>query len=240
MSLFLLFSLDCHFLKLVCVFFSLVCNFLSLRITFCYFFHCAATFYHLNVYFLIKLFWKFYLNVSGLVKYDPMRPSSYLPLPKELKAKQGYLNTQNDDEKCFLWSILASLHPVQNGNNLARVSKYQEYERELNMSGIQYPVDIGKFEHQNNISVNVYGYEDKKIFPLRITTVNIARHHVNLLSITVGKTSHYVLVKDLSRLVSRQYNNNYHKKYFCQYCLHVCMREEVLKSHFERCKLHGG
>ena len=34
------------------------------------------------------------------------------------------------------------------------------------MSGIQYPVDIkdiGKFEHQNNISVNVYGYEDKNM-----------------------------------------------------------------------------
>ena len=33
------------------------------------------------------------------------------------------------------------------------------------MSGIQYPVDIkdiGKFKHQNSISVNVYGYEDKK------------------------------------------------------------------------------
>ena len=35
------------------------------------------------------------------------------------------------------------------------------------MSGIQYPVDIkgiSRFEHQNNISVNVYGYKDKKIF----------------------------------------------------------------------------
>ena len=45
--------------------------------------------------------------------------------------------------------------------------KYQEYERELNMSGIRYPVDIkhtGKFEHQNDISVNVYGCEDEKIF----------------------------------------------------------------------------
>ena len=42
------------------------------------------------------------------------------------------------------------------------------------MSGIQYPVDIkdiGKFENQNNITVNVYGCEDKKIFPLRITTL---------------------------------------------------------------------
>ena len=65
------------------------------------------------------------------------------------------------------------------------------------MSGIQYPAeikDIGKFEHQNNISVNVYGY-----FPLRITTVTVARDHLNLLYIIAGEKSHYVLVKDVSR-----------------------------------------
>ena len=84
---------------------------------------------------------------------------------------------QNNDEKCFLWSILALLHPVQWRNSPHRFSKYQEYEHELNMSGIQYPTDIkdiGKFEHQNNISVNVHGYEDKKIFPLHITTMTVA------------------------------------------------------------------
>ena len=108
------------------------------------------------------------------------------------------------------------------------------------MSGIQYLADIkdiGKFQHQNNISVNVYRCEDKKIFLLHITTMAIARYHLNLLYITASKTSHYVLVKDLSRLVSSQYNNNYHKKYFCQYCLHGCTIEEVLKNHLERCKL---
>ena len=122
-----------------------------------------------------------------------MRASSYSPLPKELKAKQGCLNIQNNDEKCFLWSILALLHPVQRINSPHRVSKYQEYESELDMSGIQHPVDIkdiDKFEHQNNISVNVYGYEDKKIFPLSITPMTVARHHVNLLYITADETSH--------------------------------------------------
>ena len=135
--------------------------------------------------------------VSGLVKYDLMRTSNYLSLSKELKAKQGYLNIENNDKKCFLWSILASLHPVQHRNQPDKVSKYQKYEHELNMSGIQYTVDIkdiGKFEHQNNISVNVYVCEHKKIFPLRITTVTTAKHHVNSLYITAGKTSHYVLV----------------------------------------------
>ena len=137
------------------------------------------------------------MNVSGLLKYNPKRVPSYLPLPKELKAKQGYLNIQNNDEKCFLWSILASLHPVQ--HNSYRVSKYQAYEHQLNMSGIEYSVDIKhivKFEHQNNISVNVYEYEDKKIFPLRITIMTVARHYVNLLYITAYETSHYVLVTE--------------------------------------------
>ena len=90
--------------------------------------------------------------------------------------------------------------------NSYRISKYQEYEHELGMSGIQYPVDIkgiGKFKHQSNIRINIYGNEDKKIFPLRITTLTVARDCLNLLYITAGETSHYVLVKELSRLISR-------------------------------------
>ena len=110
------------------------------------------------------------------------------------------------------------------------------------MSGIKYPVDIkdiSKFEHQNNVTVSVYGYKDKKIFLLHISTMTAARHHVNLLYITADKTSHYVLVKDLSRLVLRQYNNDNNKRYFCQYFLHGCISDEILKNHLERYKLHA-
>ena len=183
------------------------------------FLHYAKNFRHLNLHFSDKVL--FY--VSGLVRYDPIRPSSYLPLPKELKTKCGCVNIKNNDEKLFLWSILASLHPVQCRNHLDRVSKYQGYQHELNMSGIQYPVnikDINIFEYQNKISVNVYGYEDKNISPLRTSTMTAAIHRMNLLYITAGETSHYALLKDLSRLILRQFNNHNNKKYFCQYCLH--------------------
>ena len=145
----------------------------------------------------ILLFLKVYLNVlfyvSGQVKDDSKRASSYLPLPKELKGKQWCLSIQNNDKKCFLWSILESLHPIQCRNNPLIVSKYQKYEHELNMFGIQYHIDIkdiSKFEHQNNISVNAYGYKNKKIFPLRITSVTVARHHLNFFCITAGEKSH--------------------------------------------------
>ena len=66
-----------------------------------------------------------------------MRASSYLSLAKELKVKRGCLNIQNNNKKCFLWSILASLHPVQRRNDPDRVTKYQEYESELNMYGVK-------------------------------------------------------------------------------------------------------
>ena len=80
--------------------------------------------------------------------------------------------------------------------------------------------------------------ENKKIFLLRITNMAVARHRMNLLYITAGETSHYILVKDLSRLVLRQYSNHDNKKYFYQYCLNDSTGEEVLRHHLERCKLH--
>ena len=122
-----------------------------------------------------------------------MRASSYLPLLKELKAKRGCLSIQNNDEKYFLWSILASLHPVQYRNSQHRVPKYQEHERDLYMSGIQYPIDIKDINKLNSKTILVLmlmGKKIKKILSLSITTITAARHHVNLLYITAGETSH--------------------------------------------------
>ncbi|XP_033758184.1 SH3 domain-containing protein C23A1.17-like [Pecten maximus] len=63
-----------------------------------------------------------------------------------------------------------SLHPNHKVPEL--VTNYLPYEQELDMTGIQYPMTISqveKFERQNNISVNVFGYEDKDIFPMYVT-----------------------------------------------------------------------
>ena len=73
------------------------------------------------------------------------------------------------------------LHPPACDAN--RVTKYIPYEAELNMEGIEYPVkikDIERFEKQNDISVNVFGYEKKKVFPLRISEEKDRQHQVNL------------------------------------------------------------
>ncbi|KAF8791646.1 Carboxylesterase 1E like protein [Argiope bruennichi] len=45
-------------------------------------------------------------------KYDPLNASSYIDLPKELKSKKAIINVKNNDNKCFMWSILSAIHPV--------------------------------------------------------------------------------------------------------------------------------
>jgi len=70
----------------------------------------------------------------------------------------------------------------------------------LNFDGIRFPMklkDIKKFEQQNpQISMNVLGYEDKKIFPLRISEMAEREREVNLLLL---EDKHFVLINDLSR-----------------------------------------
>jgi len=66
--------------------------------------------------------------------------------------------------------MLFGIHAVQRGDHRERVSKY---ENELIMDGIEHPVkirDIDRFERLNgNISVSVFGLDEKTVFPMRIT-----------------------------------------------------------------------
>lgn len=72
------------------------------------------------------------------------RPIGYMELPDTLKNSKAILNIKNSDQKCFLWSVLAALHPVHGKNNPNRVSHYTPFVDELNMSGISYPVQIAQ------------------------------------------------------------------------------------------------
>lgn len=116
------------------------------------------------------------------VKYSLVTGSSHLDLPPKLRFSGELLNIQNEDNKCFLWSILVALHPVQ--RHPERVANYIQYENTLNFLGIDFPVTfskVEKFEKQNNLSINVFGYEDGQIFPLYLTKMGNNCTEMNLL-----------------------------------------------------------
>ena len=129
------------------------------------------------------------------------------------------------------------------------------------MGGIEYLVAISslnRFEKQNLISINIYGidkssdrqaYEEEeeelpekeqwKVFPMRITKMKNARDHVDLLYISNEDGDfHYVLIRDLERLVGVQISKSNRKKHICRYCLHACTTNEILQKHLERCQEH--
>ena len=45
-----------------------------------------------------------------MAKYVPLKGSQYIDLPPKVKNSKAVINIQNDDDKCFLWSVLAYLY----------------------------------------------------------------------------------------------------------------------------------
>ena len=73
------------------------------------------------------------------VEYIPLAGSSFIPLLSTIAKKKAVLNIQNSDQKCFLWSVLAALHPVAWNQNPNRISHYRQYANELNTNNLEFP-----------------------------------------------------------------------------------------------------
>ena len=164
--------------------------------------------------------WEFRSKVQldlHTVDYDPMRAARHIPIPKKLADKKFITNMENDDNKCFLWSVLRAINPKK--KNRERTDKeLKKKEGSVNMEGKDYPVrlkDITKFEKQNpTISVTVLGYIDwGKVYPLRNSEYVFDRKHVVvLILIEEDEVNHYCLVKSLSRLLTSQVSKHKEKK----------------------------
>ncbi|CAC5357663.1 unnamed protein product [Mytilus coruscus] len=171
------------------------------------------------------------------VKYTPISGSSYMKLPSKLYSSHSITNIKNEDRKCFLWSVLAALHPVE--RNLDRVSHYMKYEDSLNLTGIDFPVSLPKFEKfekQNNLSINVFGWEDGEIFPLYMTKMSNGSNEIDLLYLSDGKYSHYCWIKNLSRFLGYTHNKSHTKLHYCHRCLHGFIRQDLLDAHRPYCE----
>lgn len=181
----------------------------------------------------------------GCAKYDPIGGGAHMSLPKYIKNKKAIINIINNDEKCFVYSVLAHLHPrpVQSNANLS--SKYLQFESELCLDGIQFPVQINqipKFEAQNpliGINVLCLDEDDNCVVPLYSSKYNQRVHQINLfltsgLDVNGKVTIHYTLVKSLSKLL---FDRTKHGKkcYPCMYCLHRFSKPEYLERHLPEC-----
>ena len=184
-----------------------------------------------------------FVKVEKLVlhttRWEPVNAGSYIELPPALKNKKAIINMKNQDDKCFLWSVLRALNPKD--NHPERIDNDLKSKVDiLNMQGIQYPVNfrgIDRFESQNpEISITVLGYnKDERVNTLKVSKYTGSKHDIVLLLIKDGEKSHYCLVKNTSALLASQINNHKGTSNICLNCINGFKSKDSLNKHKEYC-----
>ena len=110
-----------------------------------------------------------YINVTT---YTPLHGSSYIELPTELRnPRKGLINIKNKDDECFRWCHIRNLNPqTEQPERIKKEDK--KMINELNYDGIDFPLSqkhYNKVEKQNNIRINVFGYEKGQPFLIHIS-----------------------------------------------------------------------
>ena len=191
--------------------------------------------------------WIFYKIIKlelHTASYRPLTGNTWIPLPKELADKKAIINMKNKDNKCFLHCVSRALNLTN--NHPERIDKELiEKEDDLNMKGIEYPVslkeDIDRFEKQNpEISITVLGFNEKdKVHFLRVSEHVYNREvHIILLLIERDEVKHYCLVKNPSRLLSKQISAHKEGTHICFRCLNPFWTHKSLEKHWEYCRNH--
>lgn len=178
------------------------------------------------------------MNIS---KYNPLRASKFIPLPKSIKMKNAVINIQNHDEACFAWAVTSAV--VAPEGPAHRTSSYPHYNTLFRFENLTFPIslkDIAIFEDLNNISINVYTletiYENNKsitevVGPLYYTK-NKQPVHVNLLLLSDDDGHfHYCYISNLSRLISQQLRRHNGSIHLCDGCLNFFNTENQLQYH---------
>ena len=135
-----------------------------------------------------------------MFRYHDKIASLYCKLRNLFCSSTSIVNKQNDDKYCFLWSVLAHKHKVD--NHRERVSHYKKHFHELNQGVIQFPMkikDIPTFESLKNLKIYVFelSANDKTLSPEYVYK-NFYDEQIDLLLYE----NHYCLITNLHNFCS--------------------------------------
>ena len=148
--------------------------------------------------------WRFDKNNSMTVyfyKTSEMDGRPYVKIPLRSNA---ILNIGINDKYCFLWSIIASLHPCNN-NRPNRVSNYKHYFNELNIQDFEFTngfecSDVHKVNEMNKLSVKTFElsfYQDQNQWKHKLKPIEVIKNDSDrVIDLAIYK-NHYALIKKL-------------------------------------------
>ena len=167
-------------------------------------------------------------------KTTEMNCSNYVKIPLR---SNGILNVENTDKYCFLWAVIAWLHPCEN-NHPNRVSNYRQYFSELNIQGFNFSKglkcsDVHRFNELNNLSVNIFElvfYQDQNQWKHKLIPFEISKNKSDRVIDLGIYINHFVLIKKLYVFLG-----DHNKKFICRQCLSSYTSENMLMKHKQKC-----
>ena len=103
---------------------------------------------------------------------------------------------------CFLWSHVRHINPSK--DHPQRIKKTdKKIAEKLDYDGIEFPVqekDFRKIEVKNNTCINVFGYENKLVFPIYVWDQEF-EDSMDLLLLVDDDKLHYVYIKEFDRFM---------------------------------------
>lgn len=171
-----------------------------------------------------------------ILKFTQFLATAYIKLPPFIIISHAILNVKNADNRCFIYSVLAALHPIKHGEHANRVSRYKPFEHELDTSGLSFQVslsDVRVFEQRNKLAINVFGY-NSKLYPLQLSSSSGIIINLLFLSDKSGN-SHYTLIKNLVKLMYKE-NKHHGNKYFCNHSLMRFQIQDRRDAHQRNCQ----
>ena len=136
------------------------------------------------------------------------------------------INIKSDDKYCFVWSILAILHPCHN-DHPNRVSNYKQCFNELDIDGFDFTngfkcSDVHKFEKLNNLSINIFElnfYQEKDKWKHNLFPIEISKNESDKVIDLLIYKNHFALLKKLN-----VFSGDHHKNFICRRCLNSYMK----------------
>ena len=147
-------------------------------------------------------------------------------------------NTENKDKYCFIWSILASIHPFNN-NHPNRVSNYKHYIDELNINVFDFTKgikcsDVHRFNEINNLLIYIFEktlYQDQNKWRHKLIPIEIIKNKLDrILDLAIYK-NHFALIKKLNAFLG-----DHRKTFICRRCLSSYTSEHILKLQKPKCE----
>ena len=160
-----------------------------------------------------------------------------MPLPDWLAKKGAIIKPKNSDMECFKWAVIAAMKWRDIDNHPKRTSKLRRYNDDFDWTGIKFPVsirDIKRFESRNEITINILAFEGKQVYICR--KGRKYNRVANLMLIMDHNNKHYVAIKSLRRLLSRQNSKHKESQHFCINCLQGFREKKSRDEHLVYCR----